>query len=1204
MVKPSFSASSYSKRRIFSPNKKKTDMKDLMIQEAQNLPDVINKETCWKAYHLEESACELHFPPNPRTTNCKKNPYCIRRLGLEKLEKLKSQQTDVPCPKLDKRDLEKQPCGLVNNGNYCYVNSFLQIWYNDLEFRQCVYDWRPSPGWVKPEGAMMEAQDVMNCLQKLFISMQLTPFESTNAVELTELLRLGNEQQDVQEFTTLFFDALSQNLATHPNGAPVRKLIQSRFEIRMVGMMDCQGCDHTKQNESEYRSLQINIEGFKTLTSAIQGYFAPEELQDYICEGCNQKGKVVRYNRFSLFPPVLVIQLNRHIFNSNGNHKKLKSPLQFPRILPEKTLNESTASDRCYELCAVLIHEGQNIQCGHYYDMIKDPVTQQWYTYNDKQVVQSKPPGVAVEKESVKATEDMKGCYALIYHRPGATNVVPRLPSEEIVTPIIKKLEKEFRIQAKEGDVSAKVWNQVVGQKYTSLSDSLNKLEVHNGKDMRKRASDLAFLPTTLLSDLFMKEYKAVEEMQNLDNYTLPSANGNNSLSLDDHMSVSEDDCIKMNGEMLPNVNQCNLEDHNDCAFARELVYTREPLSDSMINLCEHGKVSWESVCKGLVKAVNRAAAEELLHTYGIGLKAVSSNTESGDPIMNNGYSPLTSLRTGNDICVECVRQAKNDANFKASLTQCDALLKNIKQRTHDPYREVDKTAPEIRAPNNAVWVSEKHLRNFKKLANVQREHAKKLCLINQNVLYFSINVNGFQKTVRSSTRNSTNHVIQDNAISPARASLEKERCSEAGSNSYQCVPERPRKRKLSQENGNSVSENNQQESMEECEPLSVNSDPVAGPSSENQNELNGDAMEEGDAENYAVDEAPQKFNEDLLCEHGNLTYTVKRVWLTKEEWNQLKGSFENFIEAFPVSEDECAICTQKFINAQEEKNVCKNVLDAINSNILKLVRQIERRKTWEAEQLGIMYDKILCANFTRKVIKNAKSKVNVEIPRICQDCILCQHGHPYLFPDAQNENCLAIPVTSEEWNQIIEAYIRTVPEYGTAHVIKLTKCGQLEDFCVDCYNDYFTAENSKRFEYPNGADIYVKLQDDVNGDQEVKAAPSVMTTRRLATKLALKNVYKFRMSSDDRVSDLKLKIYERIQQTPSDQLLYWDGNVLDNETTLGSVRVPANNGEQPLTLIVQQRIDTLSGETRKLEKGFEGSTLLNNHPILPSQFD
>jgi len=31
-----------------------------------------------------------------------------------------------------------------------------------------------------------------------------------------------------------------------------------------------------------------------------------------------------------------------------------------------------------------MIHEGQNTHCGHYYDIIKDPVAGQWFTYNDK----------------------------------------------------------------------------------------------------------------------------------------------------------------------------------------------------------------------------------------------------------------------------------------------------------------------------------------------------------------------------------------------------------------------------------------------------------------------------------------------------------------------------------------------------------------------------------------------------------------------------------------------------------------------------------------------------------------------------------------------------------------------------------------------------------------------------------------------------
>lgn len=36
---------------------------------------------------------------------------------------------------------------------------------------------------------------------------------------------------DVQEFHTLFFDALDRNLMTHPNGKHIRDSIHGRFEV-------------------------------------------------------------------------------------------------------------------------------------------------------------------------------------------------------------------------------------------------------------------------------------------------------------------------------------------------------------------------------------------------------------------------------------------------------------------------------------------------------------------------------------------------------------------------------------------------------------------------------------------------------------------------------------------------------------------------------------------------------------------------------------------------------------------------------------------------------------------------------------------------------------------------------------------------------------------------------------------------------------
>lgn len=83
-------------------------------------------------------------------------------------------------------------------------------------------------------------------------------------------------------------------------------------------------------------------------------------------------------------------------------------------------------------------------------------------------------------------------------------------------------------------------------------------------------------------------------------------------------------------------------------------------------------------------------------------------------------------------------------------------------------------------------------------------------------------------------------------------------------------------------------------------------------------------------------------------------------------------------------------------------------------------------------------------------------------------------------------------------------------------------------------------------------------------------------------------------MSSIEKVSDLKLRIYEQIRQSPVDQLLYLNDSVLENDQTLENARVEANNIDNPIILIVQQSIEIIntSGEPRQLEKGFRDTAL------------
>lgn len=90
------------------------------------------------------------------------------------------------------------------------------------------------------------------------------------------LLKLDNEQHDVQEFSILFFDAIDRNLAEHPNGKITRELIKSRIEGRQQQTVAC-SCGKSNISYNEFRTIQLIIEGCKTLNEAFEKSYQDEE---------------------------------------------------------------------------------------------------------------------------------------------------------------------------------------------------------------------------------------------------------------------------------------------------------------------------------------------------------------------------------------------------------------------------------------------------------------------------------------------------------------------------------------------------------------------------------------------------------------------------------------------------------------------------------------------------------------------------------------------------------------------------------------------------------------------------------------------------------------------------------------------------------------------------------------------------------------
>eukprot|EP00081_Caenorhabditis_elegans_P013509 NP_492524.2 Ubiquitin carboxyl-terminal hydrolase [Caenorhabditis elegans] len=1248
------------------PNQRKVAFRNEAINALVNTDeDQVTFSKAMEVAKLDCQKCLLHDMHSSKSSNCRDNPFCIHRLGLEKFEKLitQEQETKEEAKKDQKRrDLNDQPAGLINGGNFCYVNSFLQVWFNVPEFRQLIYDFRPSENFVPPEAPRMNVQATMLALQDIFYTLQTTPFNETDKTSnLGKLLRLNSEQQDSQEFGLKFFNALERCLPDHPNGKETLKRLKDLFTGETCTRIVCK-CGQRSEREETAISLTLNIEGYCTLLDALDAYFGEEHLDDFKCSKCNKTGDVSKQSDYVKLPPVIVIQLNRYKYTSKGR-QKLKTPMAYPREIPAKAFQRTNNSipppAEMYDLFAVTIHEGNNAECGHYYDLIKSPLNQKWYRYNDETVEAiPKPPGTekpttaktekSRKKDKEKYPTDQKACYGLLYRRRDAFKPLPhpKLPPEELIIDSKTEIEELFEGLTKKKIEKSEKRLYDLERRINKVKISYGKLETHS--DKYKEANEVVFLPTTLLQDVLAQEYEVAkgekkkkkkeaseneEKKKNEEDEALsaaiaaseadqrdkassePSTSAAATEAGDDEelraesetpnpenaestqVAIMETDEIMdttptkdidilakaMEDNALPTVEvpqpelkkrtrQQNGEvkyvysqrtprkSHNgtngtNSSPQKQPVSSRVAalLSSHEIPTCGHGKMSIDPILYGDVKAVSRAPAIALLREYDFRVKIVYDNGENVFP--ENEKERDVFIFTAEDICMECVREMREEGNFNNQLEDDEKLVRRILK---EEKQRCSVKCPSER-PDGYLYVAKFALSNFKKSAMSARENRLAQSHNKQGTLHFD------------------SHPMQKSNSGYLTLSLKRTRGKPRKS-----LSEIPEKMQKLDEIG---SKELPDEIIADEEEISENmgSDIPTKPVES----INPDAL---------VPFEKIEFNSELRCSHGGINFNQFRLSVSPEEWAHLKVYFDECYEV-KCSDDVCDQCRQMEVDAQNGSENMRGLVREMRKRISDTLKTVESRAESKEDGADIKYG--ICSVFIDK-LRKLTSRQSTSPPSICQECLLCPHQQPFkgFLNEDNHKDSHVVGLTEEEWNTFLTE-IRKLEEAGDDQSIAVDPCpipienGQIVDMCEKCFEQHikFTEEQKYMFENEN---IYVKL---VNLNVEEDIAKANGKARRGRAK----NLYAIKMSSTNKLMELKVQLYDKTHQLPNDQLLYRTAggeqfDVSNNQKTLFDLRLSPNNNDNPLILIAQQFSPSASqaDETgdRAPERGFVDTAL------------